>query len=418
MATQTKKKGRPWGHGLRFVALGLSGAALLYLTTQVNYSGGYKLGATPQEAQLYAYMSLAVDIVGVAILGLYAGYLFGGGKRLAGWCCSGLVAGFMVYSMVMFYGFGAANRVVPEQMAHQRYLNELAAHEKTEAARVADKDKHVSFLQDEVRRATDKATSKSLTRSERKDARAAQQNVIDGSSQMAFGTTITFEAAPVAEITDPQAKVIADDTGLSVNMVQKLLTGFLGVLLILAKAMCFGYAGKEWAEAVAMSRVEAETNEEPVPVAAVPVAVEPEPKPVAIPRTRTVIQALPEPDLFAGDPDLEQERREDVERLGRELVDSIAEHRSDERLVEEFISLGCDRVPGERIQAMHFYAAFKDWTRERGYACPNYNVFGRAMTALNRYGAIDVPRDTTGGRFIYYVGVQPKGSAGDARAAA
>jgi ABC-type transport system involved in multi-copper enzyme maturation permease subunit len=383
-----KKTGGWVARTLRGLGLLGGGCALVAATAVVSYQQGRSLGATPAEQDLYGYMSLLVEL-GVCGFAFYAGYLYRKGEKWSARAVSLLVIAFMSYSMIMFYGFGATNRIVPEKLAQARHLAEVDAWQKTEDAKVADKDKQLNFLQGLATQQGMAAVSRSGKQA-RADARTAQQATLDASSQMTFGTTVTFAPKPVAEITDPQALAISEDTGLSVETVQKLLTGFLALLFIIAQALCFGYAGKEFTREEEALDVPAAIPEP----AEVPAAVEPFDGQKA---------AAPIP--FVDDRD--EERLQEVKQLGHALIADVATARSATSQVEEFIKTATASVPSQKTRAGELHQAYQDWARDRGYQpMLDFVNFGKKMTELIKSGRINVSRET--GKHYFYVGIVPK----------
>jgi hypothetical protein len=368
------------------VALILGGLFCLAITVTVNLMQGYTLGTTEVSRRLYGAAALAVDVVGVAMFAALTGLLYRHGALWKARALSLVVLGFMGFSMIMFYGFGATHRIAPTLEASARHAAQVAATRAAAAKADALRESQLAFLRSEASKASTMALNTRLSKDKREEARAARQAAYDQLASGTFGE-IEVSAEPVAPIVDPQALALSEDTGLSLETVQKLLTVSLGILLIVAKALSFGYGFRLWPEASATGdkskddagTTAAETVETvsgpPLPVAAN------DDKP-----TRSEATA-----------------RDDVDQLALLLTGEVERHVAAIDQVAEFVASATRPARAARVLASDVHNHYRAWAAARGYLPElSANKFGRCMSELNETGQIAMPK-VTDGKFNYYL---------------
>ncbi len=361
---------RSYGQYALCVLLILGGLVCLTITSGSNLDVAVSLASTMGGKVFYGAGALVVDVVGVALFACVVGYLFRDGHYLAGAGMSVIVACFMTFSMVTFYGFGVKERISKTEVAQKTHDAEVSA----DAATLARKDAVRNRLLDDLQMETENVSSLLIAKSanvNREVAKAAIHESRNRKAEIAF-SDIEVKAGPIYVDPDPMAKAIAEDTGLSISAVQKVLTLGLGVLLILAKGLAFGFGFGMWPK---------ETDSEPEEDKAVTLAY---PSP-------TVANDTAAPQLI--------HRQVDFPMAAPTMVNAYDQ-------VKEFYEEATQESRSSHT-ATEIYRHYRDWALKKDYLPElTHQAFGRATKTLMTEGKVSIQR-RIGSAGVEYLGRAP-----------
>lgn len=225
----------PWG-GYAFclftIACGLGCHAIVMAT---NYAQGLSFGQDFWSRNIYGFGSLAIDFVGVGVCSAWAGYHRRNGEWFQAKKAMGWVVASGLFSLTMFYAYGAANRIEPTRQAALRHSAELTAQVKSEEASRAARQTILGGLMNAYGQATETALKKNANVNQRSAAGIQQQSLL---AQVPDLTAVEIKAAPVEETPDPGAAVLATRINWQIASVQELWSlVFAGILLGLSSAL-------------------------------------------------------------------------------------------------------------------------------------------------------------------------------------
>jgi hypothetical protein len=377
------------GRLLLCLVLFLGGLGCLYLTSSINYEQGLSLGQTEAAKSLFSYSSLAVDVIGVGLLAFVAGVFIRQGNKLAACGTLAAVAGFSLYSMTMFYGFGATHRMAPAQVQAQHQAKVASKRATQSLKSEAAKKDHINFLRDLAKSNMALSNSRRLGKQRRAEARDSAQAVLDRLGQVAFASP-EVTVAPPAQTIDPQAKFIAEDVGVEVMTVQKVLTLSLGLLLVLCKTLCFMFSTALWPKREAKQQFASSESTD---------SGSDEHQSGVFDNASEVTSSNV---TLVVDNDAKPE--DDVASLAQKLRPTVEEAINIEEQVLDFID--DQTVPaqgGFAVRASEAYYRYRDWANSQGIENPiTQNLFGRTLVRLNDQETISWPRVNQSGT-IYYL---------------
>jgi len=224
------KTGRPWGqYALCFILLA-TGIAALLITAAMNWEFGHSLALAEYRRVLQGSGALVIDSM-AASLALVVGFLFGARR----WFLASLIALplglYAAASIGGVVGFGSSERIAKARLADSKQQQAMNIAKEANARALEQREDHIKWLRQKY--------DKAKTQKEKDTLR-------DKLGEASFGTLEIHKPEFQSVMSDPQAIVISELSGMPVDRVQFLLTVALGVLLISAKMLCFALSAALW----------------------------------------------------------------------------------------------------------------------------------------------------------------------------
>lgn len=234
---------RPWGTWafcLFTIACGLGCHAIVMAT---NWKQGATIGQDEWAQSISAYGALAIDFGGIVVCSALLGFYRRAGRwALATWLNVPILA-CIGYSLVMFDGFGATNRIEPSRRALAQHEANLTAHQQSVMASSQARNQIVDILKGELNDAVAASLKKGLTVDQRSSASIQSQSF---RQSLAGFTDIEVKAPPVAADTDPQATRLAKHVGWGRDSMQEALSVIQGALLLLVSSLLIRHGVQNW----------------------------------------------------------------------------------------------------------------------------------------------------------------------------
>lgn len=366
---------RPWGQYALCLLLIVGSLICHGIIIASNAAFGFGLGdGNPVYGWAMAVLGVGVDVVGIAALSAYAGVLYRDGEK---WNARGvrcLVVFFMAYSMIAWYGFSAAHRMEPTVHAQRQHDADVSAVANANVTMDGIRRDTIGILAKQsdnilaIARDTKNTskTERAAAAEQAKDARSALLN--------AGFRTVDIKAAPVFTDPDPQAKVLSDDTGLSVLAVQKIMTAFAGFAAMLLSSVGTTAGVRKWPKWV---------------------------KPVAAPRSEPV--SLEE----TFDLPVHENKYKSVERVAKLMTPDILQFKDatdqiDAR-VRRFLAEATKSLPGASLHPKLFHEHFCAWASLRNEKTLASRDLGSALMRLEGRGDPVAPKRVYIGKGNFYL---------------
>ncbi len=257
------------GRGLS-ITLAASGIGALVITMLMNRHAGESMGATSEGRALLSAGAIAVDVVGICVMGMVAGALIskrGAWLKILGGLFGLVMIGSVGLSIMSIMNFVAAERMsvdrarkAQEQAVEQRREDQRkAAEARQRAAELAAKEQrdtqarlaesHLKWQQRQI-----EGAGRKERRELRKETQAGAAEIIAKVGQAAPAPAAPEPTAPleppvVIVRSEYGVEMIAEMSGLDARTVIVTQMGWLAVLLILYKALAFPGSAILWAKA-------------------------------------------------------------------------------------------------------------------------------------------------------------------------
>lgn len=228
-------KGKPWGGWAWCLFLIISGFGCHAIIMATNLLQGLHMGQDDQSSMIYGAGALAIDLFGVGICSAIAGARKRQGQSAFKWNC--IIGASALLSLVMFFGYNAANRIEPVKVAQQEHANKLTALAKAEALSKENRESGLKFAREQANLFSSKATDRKLS-PEQRAAAEKQANDWAARAQTGSFSDVHVEVAPVEINKDPMAAVLSEKSGLEISTIQSLQACFMcGLVLLIGSAM-------------------------------------------------------------------------------------------------------------------------------------------------------------------------------------
>ena len=287
---------------------------------------------------------MAIDVLGVGLCSALAGRWRASGR---GWQAKKVMVAVYLsafYSLVMFYGYNAAERIEPTKQAELTVKAEQAAKERSERASADSRANYITNLMEQAKAAGALAFDTSLSKRERELAKAQQEFYLKQAGEASF-KPVEVEADPISKSRDAMAANLAALMGWRVVSVQEAL-GLAGALILMIISITLIRHGFQILPSGIRYRVP-------------PITV---PAPVYHPLWKK----------SRGSPD--------------------ATHDLERRIIK-WINAATHPNPGNKVQAKYALKHFNLFERELGYEETTHCRWGIAMRRLHKSGRIDWPKD-------------------------
>ena len=176
MSASDKPAGEPWWSEYKGFAFPLlviaAGFASHGIFTVVNFRQGLTFGTDQWSSVVFGSLCLAVDLIGVGMCTALSGRLRANGNWWPARKMMGVVYMSAAFSLLMFYGYNAAERIEPTKQDVAANVAAGAAQERSEKATAKARMGHIEFLQKQAVKAGERARNTDLSRRDRKEALA------------------------------------------------------------------------------------------------------------------------------------------------------------------------------------------------------------------------------------------------------
>lgn len=232
---------KPWGSWTFCILLVLFGLCCHAIIMATNFEQGSSFGHDERSKNIYAFGALAIDFAGVGVCSALLGFLRRRNERAL--FLSVVIWSSGLFSLLMFYGYGATNRIEPTRQAALKHSSEITAQAKSEVASAEARAEVLGFLQDEFHVAADAARKKQAKKEPDTPLNGQQIALLDRLNQ---ATSIEVKAAPVEQNPDPMAATLATRVGWTTTAVQEILSVVPGALLLALSSVLIRRGFQNW----------------------------------------------------------------------------------------------------------------------------------------------------------------------------
>lgn len=356
------------GGWLVCLSLGAFGFGCHAIFAATNFSQGWSIGLDGGWShQIYGFTALAIDVVGVGICSCAAGLFRRRGERAATRKAMALVYTSAAFSLLMFYGFNAANRIEPSRQAVARHAAELSAATQTKAIKQAVLGNTQEFLESEIRRAADAGRAKGVTEDQR-DAAGDQAKYF--TERLKAASDVEVKPEPIATDPDAMATNLAETFGLRVSTVQGLLAVGMSALLMLLSSSTLKWSFEYWPR-------EGQPEDQVRPPA--PILVERQAPQASKPRPYR--EPLPADDWKGA-------------QAGIEVVEKTEQ-------LTQWVRQATKPEPKSRTRSTECYDHYKRYAALQGWNLMSHRAFGQTMQQLNEAKVVAFPSERTSMAHLY-----------------
>lgn len=358
-----KPTGEPWYSGWSAYAFAAaviaSGFACHAIFTVVNFRQGATFGYDEWSNVVGGSLSLAVDLIGVGVCTGIAGRLRASQSFWAARRMMVIVYLSAAYSLLMFYGYNAAQRVEPTKQAAAEAVAAHDAKEKSDIASAEERAKQIEWLRGQAAMFAARTLDKKLSDEQRLAAQMQADSFTAKANKASFDK-VELEASPVARSRDAMATTFAARIGWSVGSVQEALGIVPPAILMLISIATIRYGFQSWPQSKAPSPAEAR-----------------------LPARREAGLA----------PD--NDERTILPFLPRARQDSLRRETTVEDQIRQWVAVATRKAGGVRTKAAEAHEHYQMFARHMGYEPVTLMMWGSNMRKLNAAGHINWPKTET-----------------------